>query len=98
MCVVAWSQLRICCFLVTLQESIHSEFIAECFERLYTSYDTLQCLTKDAGHEERSTEANRMIRVLTVLQEYISECDEAYSEERALLSLSRYTSYSQQNH
>ena len=72
-----------------MQESIHSEFISECFVRLKTSYDTLQCLTKDS-EEERENESKRMIRVLTVLQEYINECDDAYTEERALLPLARY--------
>lgn len=65
------------------------QFISECFERLSTSYETLQCLAKDTGYEERQVESNRMIRVLTVLHAYISECDEAYAEQRALLSLSR---------
>lgn len=29
------------------------------------------------------------VRVMTVLKEYISECDEAYSEQRAFLPLAR---------
>ncbi|XP_067944193.1 ubiquitin carboxyl-terminal hydrolase 9X-like [Watersipora subatra] len=74
--------------LQTQQETIHHAFISDCFERLQTSYETLKCLTKD-GPEEREREASRMIRVLTVLHEYISECDDSYADERALLSLSR---------
>jgi len=31
-----------------------------------------------------------MIRFLTVLYEYIHECDETYPDERALLSLARF--------
>jgi len=49
--------------LQTQQETINSEVIAELFECLYTSYDTLQGLIKDAG--QRKTEANRLISVVT---------------------------------
>ncbi|ESN99989.1 hypothetical protein HELRODRAFT_176291 [Helobdella robusta] len=41
-------------------------------------------------HEQQiQQEANRMIRILTVLKVYIVECDEAYCEERAILPLVR---------
>lgn len=35
-------------------------------------------------------EAIRMVRVLTVLKEYINECDSDYHEERTILPMSRY--------
>lgn len=31
-----------------------------------------------------------MVRVLTVLKEYINECDSDYHEERTILPMSRY--------
>ena len=31
-----------------------------------------------------------MIRVMTVLREYVAECDDAYGEERSELPLSRW--------
>lgn len=34
-------------------------------------------------------EAIRMVRVLTVLKEYINECDSDYHEERTILPMSR---------
>lgn len=36
-----------------------------------------------------ATEETRMVRVLTVLREYVSECDDAYAEERLLQPLHR---------
>lgn len=82
-----------CNYNVLLQETIHSEFITECFDRLKARYENLKCLSKGLV-EEREMEANRMIRFLTVLYEYVSECDETYADERALLSLSRYVQFS----
>lgn len=32
-----------------------------------------------------------MVRVLTVLKEYINECDSDYHEERTILPMSRYS-------
>ena len=43
----------------------------------------------DKSHEIIMQEANRMIRVLTVLKAYIAECDENYSEERVLVPFHR---------
>ena len=34
-----------------------------------------------------------MVRVLTVLKEYINECDSDYHEERTILPMSRYSHY-----
>ena len=41
------------------------------------------------GARDVHAEAVRMIRVLSVLRVYISECDEAYVDERAILPLHR---------
>ncbi|CAB1329046.1 unnamed protein product, partial [Coregonus sp. 'balchen'] len=58
------------------QVEIHEDFIQSCFDRLKASYDTLCVLEgdKDSINSARQ-EAVRMVRVLTVLKEYINECD-----------------------
>ncbi|TKC35683.1 hypothetical protein EI555_015952 [Monodon monoceros] len=69
---------------------IHEDFIQSCFDRLKASYDTLCVLDgdKDSINCARQ-EAVRMVRVLTVLREYINECDSDYHEERTILPMSR---------
>ena len=59
-------------------------------DRLKASYDTVSILEKDKDSTNRvHQEAHRMIRVMTVMREYIAECDDAYGEERAILPLGR---------
>ncbi|XP_060775080.1 probable ubiquitin carboxyl-terminal hydrolase FAF-X isoform X3 [Neoarius graeffei] len=72
------------------QVEIHEDFIQSCFDRLKASYDTLCVLDgdKDSINCARQ-EAIRMVRVLTVLKEYINECDSEYHEERTILPMSR---------
>ncbi|XP_076857711.1 ubiquitin carboxyl-terminal hydrolase 9X isoform X8 [Brachyhypopomus gauderio] len=72
------------------QVEIHEDFIQSCFDRLKASYDTLCVLDgdKDSINCARQ-EAIRMVRVLTVLREYITECDSEYHEERTILPMSR---------
>ncbi|XP_016350844.1 probable ubiquitin carboxyl-terminal hydrolase FAF-X, partial [Sinocyclocheilus anshuiensis] len=72
------------------QVVIHEDFIQSCFDRLKASYDTLCVLDgdKDSINCARQ-EAIRMVRVLTVLREYITECDSDYHEERTILPMSR---------
>ncbi|XP_039770608.1 probable ubiquitin carboxyl-terminal hydrolase FAF-X isoform X4 [Ornithorhynchus anatinus] len=72
------------------QVVIHEDFIQSCFDRLKASYDTLCVLDgdKDSINCARQ-EAIRMVRVLTVLREYINECDSDYHEERTILPMSR---------
>ena len=60
-------------------------------DRLKAAYDTISALDKDKESMNRvNQEAYRMVRVLTVLREYVLECDDSYGEERAILPLSRY--------
>lgn len=75
---------------IGLQVEIHEDFIQSCFDRLKASYDTLCVLDgdKDSINCARQ-EAIRMVRVLTVLREYITECDSDYHEERTILPMSR---------
>ncbi|XP_057352255.1 probable ubiquitin carboxyl-terminal hydrolase FAF-X isoform X2 [Manis pentadactyla] len=72
------------------QVVIHEDFIQSCFNRLKASYDTLCAL---GGNEDTinfaTQEAIRMVRVLTVLREYINECDGDYHEKRTILPMSR---------
>ena len=53
------------------------------------AYDTISCLEKDKEKDRAHQEAARMIRVMTVMREYVAECDDAYGEERAILPLGR---------
>uniref|UniRef100_A0A2K5QGA4 ubiquitinyl hydrolase 1 n=1 Tax=Cebus imitator TaxID=2715852 RepID=A0A2K5QGA4_CEBIM len=72
------------------QVVIHEGFIQSCFDRLKSSYDTLCVLDGDKNSINcAKQEAIRMVRVLTVLKEYINECDSDYHEERRILPLSR---------
>ncbi|KAG8507344.1 putative ubiquitin carboxyl-terminal hydrolase FAF-X, partial [Galemys pyrenaicus] len=72
------------------QVVIHEDFIQSCFDRLKASYDTLYVLDGDKDSINcAKQEAVRMVRVLTVLREYINECDSDYQEERTILPMSR---------
>ncbi|XP_075395925.1 ubiquitin carboxyl-terminal hydrolase 9X-like isoform X2 [Tenrec ecaudatus] len=69
---------------------LHEDFIQSCFDRLKASYDTLYILDGDKDSNDYARqEAIRMVRVLTVLREYINECDSNYHEERMILPMSR---------
>ena len=72
------------------QVEIHEDFLQYCTDRLKAAYDTISALDKDKDSLNRiHQEAARMIRVETVLREYVAECDDAYGEERAILPLGR---------
>ncbi|KAK3574939.1 hypothetical protein QTP86_019806 [Hemibagrus guttatus] len=72
------------------QVEIHEDFIQSCFDRLKASYDTLCALDGDKDNINCARqEAIRMVRVLTVLKEYINECDSDFREERTILPMSR---------
>ena len=63
----------------------------DCIDRLKAAYDTISALDKDAeGMKRIELEASRMVRVLSVLREYVQECDDLHGEERAILPLARY--------
>ncbi|XP_077003331.1 ubiquitin carboxyl-terminal hydrolase 9X-like isoform X2 [Tamandua tetradactyla] len=72
------------------QVVIHEDFIQSCFDRLKASYDTLCALDSDKDTVNCARqETIRMVRVLTVLREYINECDSDFHEERTILPMSR---------
>lgn len=80
----------------------HENFIGESCERLRTYYDNVVVLTKTIestdkhGQDDccrdikmRQMEAEKMCRVIRVLQEYIKECDRTFTGERYNLPLGR---------
>ncbi|XP_066267004.1 ubiquitin carboxyl-terminal hydrolase 9X-like isoform X4 [Branchiostoma lanceolatum] len=76
--------------LQTNQVDIHVDFIQSCFDRLKAAYDTICILENDKDSlEDIRTEVTRMIRVLSVLREYISEYDNDFTEERTILPMAR---------
>lgn len=84
-----------------LQENIsefHENFLSDCCDRIKLSYERIGMLGKAIQdsvkeHKElqirRMTEADKICRVLRVMQEYIKECDRVFTGERHCLSLSR---------
>ncbi|XP_018561344.1 probable ubiquitin carboxyl-terminal hydrolase FAF-X isoform X3 [Anoplophora glabripennis] len=84
--------------LLQSQLEFHENYITECYDRLRAHYDTVTVLQKSSNDKEFDTnqiqnrirgEAVKMCRVLKVLHEYISECDNAFVGERKILPLHR---------
>ncbi|KAL4220567.1 putative ubiquitin carboxyl-terminal hydrolase FAF-X [Mactra antiquata] len=72
------------------QIEIHEDFIQTTMDRLKALFDTISILEEDKDStKSMMQETSRMIRVLTVLKEYVNECDELFGEERSILPLSR---------
>lgn len=80
------------------QIQFHENFIAECYDRLRANYDTLTALQKSSVDKELTqiqiqnrigAEAVKICRVLKVLHEYISQCDNGFVGERKILPLHR---------
>ncbi|XP_053404353.1 probable ubiquitin carboxyl-terminal hydrolase FAF-X isoform X2 [Mercenaria mercenaria] len=72
------------------QIEIHEDFIQTTMDRLKALFDTVSILEEDKeSTKSMMQETTRMIRVLTVLKEYVNECDELFGEERSILPLSR---------
>lgn len=76
----------------------HETYITECYDRLRAHYDTVMGLQKTENDKEYDTqqiqnrikaEAVKMCRVMRVLHEYLSECDNAFTGERRMLPLYR---------
>jgi ubiquitin carboxyl-terminal hydrolase 9/24 len=79
----------------------HANFIDECCEKLRTHYEMILSLNvvideSEAESKEckdikisRQIEAEKMCRIIRVLQEYIKECDRGYTGERLALPLAR---------
>ncbi|KAH1013809.1 hypothetical protein HUJ04_002748 [Dendroctonus ponderosae] len=84
--------------LLQNQVDFHLQYIGECYDRLRAHYDTVTILQKSPTDKELDNnqipnriqaEAVKMCRVMKVLHEYISECDNAFVGERRILPLHR---------
>ncbi|XP_030747882.1 probable ubiquitin carboxyl-terminal hydrolase FAF-X isoform X2 [Sitophilus oryzae] len=84
--------------LLQSQIDFHDQYIGECFDRLRAHYDTITILQKPVNEKEMESgqitnrikaEAVKMCRVMKVLHEYISECDNSFVGERKILPLHR---------
>lgn len=76
----------------------HENYITECYDRLRAHSDTVIAMQKSDNEKEQDAqqfqsrikaEAVKMCRVMRVLHEYLSECDNAYTGERKALPLHR---------
>lgn len=85
-------------------EEFHENFISECCDRLKALMGNIIVLTKIVDeqstkseqtsetkeiHMHRMNEAEKMCRIVRVLQEYIKECDRTFYGDRYFLPLSR---------
>lgn len=70
---------------------MHSQFIQVCVKRLQVIYEGLR--QYEPGEVEREgpevqqghkTEVNKLVRCLSLLKEYVVDCDEEYNEERCM--------------
>lgn len=76
----------------------HETYVSECLCRLRAHYDTITVLSSSSGDTDEDpvlaskrlqAEAVKLCRVMKVLQEYISECDNDFNGERKILPLQR---------
>lgn len=76
----------------------HENYVSECLDRLRAHYDTITILSSSSGDTDEDpvlaskrlqAEAVKLCRVMKVLQEYISECDNDFNGERKILPLQR---------
>jgi ubiquitin carboxyl-terminal hydrolase 9/24 len=76
--------------LKTDVKRIHESFISDCFERLRPVYDSVKLMYSQKDFkQEYQHKLNSLIRILIVLREYLSECDNSYHKERSILPMSR---------
>ena len=90
------------CLCVTFlppQVDIHDKFILNCTNQIRQSADlfsnksTENIPTEEKGSISREMlqqEAKKTVRCLTVLKEFVAECDDEHAEERAILPHGRY--------
>lgn len=84
---------------MSLQVDIHDKFIMNCTSQIRQSADLLSLKgTENSTIESKSEtprgklqeEAKKTVRCLTVLKEYVAECDDDHAEERAILPHGRF--------
>lgn len=87
---------------IFLQVDIHDKFILNCTNQIRQSADLFSSKSTENIHiEEKAAipremlqqEAKKTVRCLTVLKEYVGECDDEHAEERAILPHGRYVLY-----
>lgn len=80
--------------LILLQVDIHEKFILNCTNQIRQSADVYSNKGTEITHiedkspipkEKLQQEAKKTVRCLTVLKEYVAECDDEHAEERAIL-------------
>ena len=84
---------------MSLQVDIHDKFIMNCTSQIRQSADLLSLSGTENGTIENKSEtpqgklqeeAKKTVRCLTVLKEYVAECDDDHAEERAILPHGRF--------
>ncbi|KAF5307812.1 hypothetical protein FQR65_LT06684 [Abscondita terminalis] len=86
--------------LLASQLHFHESYITECHDRLRTHYDVATVYQKTKTETDKEFDLNqlqnsitsecvKMCRILRVLHEYLSECDNAFMGERKILPLHR---------
>ena len=84
--------------LLAAQLEFHETYITECYDRLRSHYDTVIGIQRTEYNKELDieqmekrikAEAIKMCRVIRVLHEYMSECDNSFTDERKILPLHR---------
>ncbi|XP_044752373.1 probable ubiquitin carboxyl-terminal hydrolase FAF-X [Coccinella septempunctata] len=84
--------------LMRAQMQFHENFITECYDRLRAHYDTVTVLQESENDKKFDSnqlqnriraEAVKLCRVIRVLHEYLSECDNAFIGDRKILPLYR---------
>lgn len=76
--------------LIESQVPLHVDMIHTCFDRLKATNDTICVIGNDPTQKTcLNTELRKMTRVLCVLQEYITKCDNDFSQERTILPMSQ---------
>lgn len=86
--------------LLATQLEFHESYITECYDRLRAHFDTAAIFQKTKLETDKEFDLNqlqntitcecvKMCRILRVLHEYLSECDNAFVGERKVIPLYR---------
>ena len=65
---------------------IHQAFLQDCFQRLKSAVDAMKAKSNAIKHQNR---INALVSLLTVLKEYLAECDASYHKDRVNLPMFR---------
>lgn len=76
--------------LIESRLELHQDFINICFDQLKCSYDTVTVIGHDENEPKINVESTKMIRLLSVLCEYIRKGDnDYYGNKRLILPMSQ---------